>query len=75
MPEYEIIEEGKTGFFFKENDINDLTRKIENWFRENNDREAVRQSCYKLIDEKYNPYGQVKVLKEIILKYCESSPN
>ena len=67
MPEFEAIEEGKTGTFFKENDVDSLAEAINNWINTCTDREAVRQACYKMIDEKYNPHVQVKTIKETIL--------
>lgn len=66
MPEFEAIEEGKTGTFFKENDVDSLADAVNNWINTCNDREAVRQACYKVIDEKYNPHVQVKTIKNSI---------
>lgn len=66
MPEFEAIEEGKTGTFFKENDVDSLAEAIKNWINTCNDREAVRQACYKVIDEKYNPHIQIETLKKAI---------
>ena len=66
MPEFEAIEEGRTGTFFKENDVDGLAKAINNWINTCNDREAVRQACYKVIDEKYNPHIQIKTLKKAI---------
>ena len=67
MPEFEAIQIGKTGDFFKENDISDLSNKIEKWLSlESVKREKIRNACYTVIDEKYNPHYQVQVLKELI---------
>ncbi len=66
MPEYEAIENGKTGVFFKENDIEDLVQKIESWFKNNSDREFVRKNCYEVIDSKYNPFTQLDILKKVL---------
>lgn len=66
MPEFEAIEKGVSGDFFKENDIEDLANKIESWLNNNSDRDDVRNRCYKVIDSKYNPNHQVKLLKTIL---------
>ncbi len=66
MPEFEAIEQEKTGDFFKENDIADLADKIELWFANNPNREIVRRRCYDVIDTKYNPDYQTNLLKEVM---------
>lgn len=66
MPEFEAIEPGKTGTFFKENDTDSLAEAIKNWMANCGDREAVRQACYKVIDEKYNPHVQISIIKDVI---------
>lgn len=66
MPEFEAIEPGKTGAFFKENDVDDLARVIKQWKNSCSDREAVRQACYKVIDEKYNPHVQIETIRKAI---------
>lgn len=66
MPEFEAIEEGKTGAFFKENDVVSLADAIERWLALELDRETVRQNCYTVIDQKYNPHRQIELLKTII---------
>lgn len=66
MPEHEAIEEGVSGDFFVEDDINDLSCKIISWLANNKDRNIVRERCYKVIDTKYNPYTQVEIFKNIM---------
>ena len=68
MPEFEAIQEGKSGIFFKAGDSSSLADCIKQWFRvHNNDRECVRQSCYQVIDSKWNPYNQISILKKVLL--------
>lgn len=69
MPEFEAIEEGKTGAFFKENDVDSLAEVIYNWINNSTDRESVRQACYRVIDEKYNPHVQLETLRTTIYSY------
>lgn len=65
MPEFEAIKEGRTGSFFKRDDVNDLSEKIDTWFNSHtDDREIVRNYCMAEIDREWNPYYQIKILKE-----------
>lgn len=65
MPEFEAIKEGVTGTFFKRDDAVDLANKIDAWFSVKTDsREDVRNACMKEIDEQWNPYFQINVLKK-----------
>lgn len=68
MPEHEIIQEGFNGGFFKEDNMEDLLRVMKLWLGLNEDqKEQVRFHSYSLIDTKYNPNYQIKILKDIIL--------
>ena len=66
MPEFESIKVGTTGNYFKFNDINSLTLKIDQWFSSNNDREYTRKKCMEEIDNYWTPYYQIEVLKKNI---------
>lgn len=66
MPEFEAIEDGITGTFFKEDDVNSLADAIERWFALDVNRDVIRQACYKVIDEKYNPHIQIETIKEVL---------
>jgi glycosyltransferase involved in cell wall biosynthesis len=63
MPEVEAIINGKNGFLFEENDSNDLSNKIDNWFLENSniDKDLIRR----IIVEKYNPENQMRIFEKI----------
>lgn len=66
MPEFEAIQTDITGDFFKENNILDLSEKIEKWLiLETAKREVVRNNCYAIIDKKYNPHYQINLLKQL----------
>lgn len=67
MPEYEAIKDGKTGAFFIANDSSSLAGTIHQWFMiHKDDREIIRAECYKEIDSKWNPYNQIRILKEVL---------
>ena len=62
-----MIKPDFTGDFFKEKNIDDLAFTINKWLRlhPNND-DTIRQKCYKVIDEKYNPHFQIQLLKSLL---------
>lgn len=65
MPEFEAVQEGLTGTFFTMDNVSDLAEKIDAWFSANGSkREQIRQNCFKEIDEQWNPYYQIDVLKK-----------
>ncbi|NDP27997.1 MAG: glycosyltransferase [Flavobacterium sp.] len=66
-PEFEVIEPGVNGDFFEEDNAADLSAKISQWIGINEEmRERVRKSTYKIIDERYNPDYQINVLKKVL---------
>lgn len=67
MPEFESIKDGKTGTFFKRNNIESLAEAIEKWFTQPEyDREVIRKNCFHEIDEYWTPQFQLQVLKEYL---------
>ncbi len=65
-PEFEAIEPTVTGDFFKDGSLVDLCLKIETWTAVDVvQREHIRTSCYKVIDEKYNAANQIILLKDL----------
>lgn len=68
MPEFEAIKDGKTGAFFKEGDIDDLTNAIEQWTNIHSNRDAIRTECYNEIDTSWTPRFQVNVLLRNLYK-------
>ena len=64
MPEAESIIDGENGFLFKQNDIIDLSNKILFWIE---NKKPNKKNTRKIIDEKYNPYFQKKIIDKIIL--------
>lgn len=66
-PEVEAISDGVTGLFYKRNDSHDLACKIRGWLEKHpSTNEALREKCYKIVDEKYNPYYQIEVLRNVV---------
>ncbi len=65
-PEFEAIEEGRTGSFFRENNVESLASCIQDWFTNGLERERIRQNCYDVIDNKYNPHRQIEKIRDLI---------
>lgn len=54
-----------TGMFFRRDDVENLAEKIDEWFiTKGESRQDVREVCMKEIDEQWNPYFQIEVLKK-----------
>ena len=67
MPEHELIVEKKTGLFHKENSINSIVEKIEEWFslyHLNHTRDEIRTTATK----NYNPKAQLKIFENVLTK-------
>ena len=67
MPEFEAVREGKTGTFFRYNDVESIAHCIADWFVSHQDREHIRQNCYREIDNQWTPQYQIKVLRRNLI--------
>ncbi|MFT5738257.1 MAG: hypothetical protein ACI9SG_002609, partial [Maribacter sp.] len=69
MPEAEAITPGLNGDFFNLDDTTDLANKITSWFEKikTKNREEIRLNCYKVIDDKYNPYYQASLIEDTLI--------
>jgi glycosyltransferase involved in cell wall biosynthesis len=65
MPEFEAIEPMETGDFFENDNVDSLVSTIKNWLNVKTDREAIKDSCFKKIDTKYNPLIQLQAMKKV----------
>ncbi|MBR3492658.1 MAG: glycosyltransferase [Bacteroidales bacterium] len=65
-PEFEAIDDGRTGTFFQANNRDDLANCIQAWLTNGLDREQIRQNCYDVIDNKYNPHRQIEMIRKVI---------
>ncbi|NTW34359.1 MAG: glycosyltransferase [Bacteroidetes bacterium] len=67
MPEYEVIENGKTGMFFEKSSIHDLAHCIKEWLKySSKNRGFIRRECFVKIDKYYNPHYQMRVIKKVL---------
>lgn len=65
-PEFEVIEKEVTGDFFEQHNEEDLVEVIKMWFNSNIDRDELRTSCFRVIDERYNPQNQIEIIKKVL---------
>ena len=67
MPEFEAIKPHITGAFFHADDSVSLSEVIKKWLDEHDEeREKIRNACYKEIDEKWNPHNQIAIFKQVL---------
>jgi glycosyltransferase involved in cell wall biosynthesis len=68
MPEFEAIIDGLNGSFFDQNDSSSLATVINDWLnnhpKKSND---LSQECFKVIDERYNPFYQINIFKRVLV--------
>ena len=65
-PEFEAIEPGGTGRFFREDDSTDLAAAIRDWLENRPDEQTVREACIAVIEQRYNPHTQLAVLNAAV---------
>ena len=68
VPEFEAIVQDETGSFFEFNNSLSLASQISSWFNRNSNRDEIRENCFRIIDKYYNPYFQIEIIKNAILK-------
>lgn len=71
MPEAESVKRGVNGDFFKYGDPVDLAESIERWVKitgDKNKSESLRERCYKIVDEVYNPQNQNNIFTSRLLR-------
>lgn len=66
MPECEAIIDGVSGSFFRENDYFDLSRVILRSLKIFENEITVRENCFTIIDEKYNPNNQLRIIRDAL---------
>ena len=75
MPEFEAIIRGKTGDFFKRDDVGDLARVIRKWIASPWPNEGTRQECYTIIDHYYNPDYQKAMINRAVAGFPAEEPD
>ena len=68
MPEFEAIVDGKTGSFFKENNIEDLAKHIQHWVSLSNEqRHECRSIAREIIEKEWSVDYQIDLLKKLLV--------
>lgn len=69
MPEAEAVLPGVTGSLFEEGNALSLTEAIRPWLTLTpSERQQIRENCYAVIDQKYNPRNQLNILHKLLLE-------
>ena len=66
MPEWEAILPGRTGDFFRRNDVSDLARVIKAWTSLTAPRVQTREECYEIIEKFYKPSFQRRAIDRAV---------
>jgi len=72
FPEWEAIEEGKTGFFYRFEDVDDLVDKIEQGIFPLPAKKRMEDNCRAMIRERYNPQFQTEMFVKSINHLCKT---
>lgn len=69
-PEYETLNDGVNGLFFKKDSAADLAEKINEWLiiRKTKAPSEIEDACHKPVDEKWNTYNQMTVISDVVGK-------
>lgn len=65
-PEWEAVQEGITGYFYKYGDVHDLTLKIEQALFPISCKEPMSDACQSIIRCRYNPNRQVEIISNMV---------
>ncbi len=66
FPEWEAVIDNKTGFFFSDENVEDMAEKIQQIVFNKNTKSKMATSCRAIIQEKYNPAIQAQVFNKAI---------
>jgi glycosyltransferase involved in cell wall biosynthesis len=68
FPEWEAVQEGITGFFYKFDNSHDLSIKIERALFPYPCKTKMASACRTIIRERYNPYRQVEIIENAVMQ-------
>lgn len=71
FPEWEAVEEGVTGFYYKFEDVGDLSAKIAMALFPHPRKPDMSKYCKTVINERYNPHRQVATIVEAVRSITE----
>lgn len=66
FPEWEAVEEGVTGFYYKYDDVRDFAAKMEQAIFPVPAKMRLAENCRRVISERYNPHRQVEVFVKAV---------
>jgi len=46
--------------------LTSLVNTLKGWFDRGYDKYEIQNNCYRIIDEKYNPYRQIEIINKVV---------
>jgi glycosyltransferase involved in cell wall biosynthesis len=74
-PEWEAVQEGITGFFYKNEDVHDLSLKIEQALFPTSCKVKMSEACQSIIRARYNPNRQVEIIVNLVRRVLGQKPS
>ena len=74
-PEWEAVQEGITGFFYKYGDVHDLSLKIEQALFPLSCKVKMSEACQSNIRERYNPNRQGNIILNLVRQVLRQTPS
>lgn len=68
FPEWEAVEDGVSGFYYKYEDVNDMAAKIERAIFPVPLKSSMAGNCKRVIRERYNPHYQATIIVQAVMK-------
>jgi glycosyltransferase involved in cell wall biosynthesis len=72
MPEVEAVKHRWNGSLFEQNSSAGLAAELEYWLARPFSRRLLRENCFHVIDQKYNPANQVAQIRQVLERTCAS---
>jgi glycosyltransferase involved in cell wall biosynthesis len=66
FPEWEAVQEGITGFFYRYGKVDDMAEKMDVALFPYPKKAAMAEACKRVIRERYNPHRQVEIFADAI---------
>lgn len=73
FPEWEAVQNGITGFFYRYNDTTDMAAKIDQALFPTPAKYRMHDECQRVIHDKYNPHYQLTVFRKVIADFVPAT--
>lgn len=69
--EWEAVEDGKTGFFYRDNDVEDLVNTVQRCFADEGARLSIGRACRARVEQRYTGEGHANRILEGLHKFTK----